>query len=60
MGRAFQGRDFQSEDLKWEHKGSLKSHLCWRGFCWGKHVKECFPEADTGERLRQTPESKFH
>jgi hypothetical protein len=23
-------------------------------FCWGKHVKECFPEVDTGERLRQT------
>jgi hypothetical protein len=22
-------------------------------FCWGKHVKECFPEADTGERLRR-------
>jgi len=20
-------------------------------FCWGKHVKKCFPEVDTGERL---------
>lgn len=20
-------------------------------FCWGKHVKECFPEADTDERM---------
>jgi hypothetical protein len=29
-------------------------------FCWGKHVKECFPEVDTGERLRQTPEGTFH
>jgi hypothetical protein len=38
----------------------LESQLCWMVFSWGKHVKECFPEGDTGERLRQTPESKFH
>ena len=23
-------------------------------------MKECFPEVDTGERLRQTPEGTFH
>jgi hypothetical protein len=28
-------------------------------FCWDKHVKECFPEVDTGERLRQTWEGIF-
>ena len=27
-------------------------------FPGGKHVKECFPEVDTGERLRQTCEKK--
>lgn len=39
-----------------ELKGSLKSQLYWMVFCftWGKHVKEHFAEADTGERLRQT------
>jgi hypothetical protein len=21
-------------------------------FCWGKQVKECFPDVDTGERLK--------
>ena len=26
----------------------------------GKHMKECFPEMDTGERLRQTCEGMFH
>jgi hypothetical protein len=32
----------------------------WMVFCWGKHVKECFPEVDTGERIRQTHEGTFH
>lgn len=27
----------------------------WMVFCWGKHVKECLAEMDTGEKLRQTP-----
>ena len=45
--------------LKWKLKGSLESQLCWMVFCWGKHVKECFPEVDTGERLRQTREERF-
>ena len=40
--------------VKWKLKGSLESQLCWMVFCWGKHVKECFPEVDTGERLGQT------
>ena len=46
--------------LKWKLKGSLESQLCWMVFCWGKHMKECFPEVDTGERLRQTREGTFH
>jgi hypothetical protein len=29
-------------------------------FCWGKHIKKCFPEVDTGKRLRQTRERMFH
>ena len=28
-------------------------------FYWGKHMKECFPEVDTGERLRQTHDLLF-
>jgi hypothetical protein len=31
----------------------------WMGSCWYKHVKECFLEVDTGERLRQTHEGTF-
>lgn len=38
--------------LKWKLKGSLESQLCWKIFLGGKHVKKCFPEVDTGERLR--------
>jgi hypothetical protein len=33
--------------------------LCWMVLCWGKHVKECFPEVDTGEWLWQTGEGMF-
>jgi hypothetical protein len=33
--------------------------LCWKVFCWGRHVKDCFPEVDRGKRLRQTPEGTF-
>ena len=45
----------------WKLKGSLESRLderklCWMVFCWGKHVNDCVPEVDTGERLRQTHE----
>lgn len=32
-------------------KGSLESRLCRTVFCQGGHAKECFPEADTGERM---------
>ena len=46
--------------LNWELKGSFESQLCWMVFCWGKLVKECFPEVNTGERLRQTHEGMFH
>jgi hypothetical protein len=28
-------------------------------FCWGKHTRECFPEVDTGETIRQTCEGLF-
>jgi hypothetical protein len=31
--------------------GSLESPLCRVVLCWGKHMEECFPEADTGERM---------
>jgi len=40
-------------------KGSLERRLCWMVFCWGKHVKECFPEVHTGESQRQTHEGMF-
>jgi hypothetical protein len=29
----------------------LLGHTGERMFCWGRHMKECFPEADTGERM---------
>jgi hypothetical protein len=32
------------------------SEVGWMVFCYGKHMKECLAEADTGERLRQTRE----
>ena len=38
--------------VKWKLKGSLESQLCWTVFCWGKHVKDCFSEVDTGEKTR--------
>jgi hypothetical protein len=25
-------------------------------FCWVKHVRECFPDVDRGERIRQMHE----
>jgi hypothetical protein len=45
--------------LKWKLKGSLANQLCWVVFLWSKHVKECFPEVGTGERLRQIHEGMF-
>lgn len=30
------------------------------GALLGKHIKEGFPEVDTAERLRQTPEGTFY
>jgi hypothetical protein len=45
--------------MKWKLQGSLESRLCQMVFCCGKHVKERFPEVDTGERLRQTHEGTF-
>ena len=42
-----------------DDNGSLESRLCWMVFCWDKHMKEHFAEADTGERLRQTHEGTF-
>jgi hypothetical protein len=52
-----------SNTMKWKLEGSLESQLCSMVFCWGKHVKECFPEVDTGKadswrniRLKQTQE----
>jgi hypothetical protein len=50
----------KTKELKWKLKGYFKSQLCWIEFCWDKHVKECFPEVDIGERLRQTHEGTFH
>ena len=46
--------------VKWKLKGSLESQLCWMVFFWGKHMKECFSEVDTGERLRQIREGMFN
>ena len=34
--------------MKWEIKGSLESQLCHMGFYWGKYMKKCIPEVDTG------------
>ena len=45
------GSDSSKAGVKWKLKSSLESWLCWMVFCWGKHVKEHFPEADTGERI---------
>lgn len=30
---------------------SLEIQLCLIVFCWGRHLKECFLEAHTGERM---------
>jgi hypothetical protein len=30
---------------------SLESQLCGMVFCWSRPLKECFPEADLGERM---------
>jgi hypothetical protein len=40
--------------FKWKHKFSLESQLYRMVFWWGKHMKECFSEMDTGDRLRHT------
>jgi hypothetical protein len=45
--------------VKWRLMCSLESRLCWMVFCCGKHVKECFADVGTGERLRQTCEGTF-
>jgi hypothetical protein len=45
--------------VKWKLRVSLESQLCWMVFCWGKHMKECFPELDTDETLRQTCKGMF-
>jgi len=36
---------------KWKLMGSLESQLCWTVFCWGKHTKEHFTEADTDKMM---------
>ena len=41
----------ESSSFFFRLKGSLESQLCWMVFCWGKHMKEYFPEVNTGERL---------
>jgi hypothetical protein len=42
--------------MKWKLKGLLETQLCWMVFCWVKHVRECFPDVDRGERIRQMHE----
>jgi hypothetical protein len=37
----------------------MESHVCWMVFCWNKDVKEGVPEANRGERPRQTREGTF-
>lgn len=47
--------------MKWKLKVSLESQLCWTVFGWGRQVKECFAEADRGERrLSQSKGMKGH
>ena len=41
----------KTKELNWKLMVSLESQLCQMVFCWGKHVEECFPEADTSERM---------
>ena len=41
----------ESSSFFFRLKGSLESQLCWMVFCWDKHMKEFFPEVDTGERM---------
>ena len=38
------GKSVTSNDVLLGHTGE-------RVFCWSTHGKECFPEADTGERM---------
>ena len=37
--------------MKGKLRVSLEGQLCWMVFFWGRHMKECFPEANTGERM---------
>jgi hypothetical protein len=48
------------DTLEWKLKGSLESQSCWMVFCCGKHMKECFPEVDTDEKLKQTRGEVLH
>jgi hypothetical protein len=41
----------QNPELKWKIKGSLERQLRQMVFCWAKHMKECFPDANTDERM---------
>jgi hypothetical protein len=61
MGHKSQACDWLSylvSPLKWNLRALWK--VGWMVFCWGKHMKECLAEVDTGERLRQTHEGRFH
>jgi hypothetical protein len=35
--------------IKWKLLVSLENQLCQMTLFWHRHMKECFPEADTGE-----------
>jgi hypothetical protein len=37
--------------VKWERMASLESQLHQMLFCWGRYVKEYFPEVDTGVKM---------
>lgn len=39
--------------LKWKLKVSLESQLCWKVFCWGRHMKECFLGAEISRKIHK-------
>ena len=55
----FYGYSENNSKLKWKLQEFFEKSVCWMVFCWGKHMKECFPEEDTDGGLRQTHEGTF-
>ena len=59
LSRSKRSLEYSETGLKWKLKDFLEIQLYWMVFCWGKHVKECFPAVYTGKGLRQSREWTF-